>query len=27
MGGAYMLGFGPRIGQALADLNRAFYPE
>lgn len=27
MGGAYMLGFGPRIGQALADLNRAFYPS
>lgn len=27
MGGAYMLGFGPRIGQALADLNRAFYPD
>lgn len=26
MGGAYMLGFGPRIGQALAELNRAFYP-
>ncbi|MCV6587463.1 MAG: ABC transporter substrate-binding protein [Marinobacterium sp.] len=27
IGGAYMLGFGPRIGQALADLNQAFYPS
>lgn len=26
IGGAYMLGFGPRIGQALNDLNTAFYP-
>jgi len=27
MDGLYLLGFGPRIGQALADLSKAFYPE
>lgn len=26
MDGMYMLGFGPRIGSAIADLARAFYP-
>jgi iron complex transport system substrate-binding protein len=23
----YLLGFGPRVGQALLELTRAFYPE
>lgn len=27
MDGLYMLGFGPRMGQALNDLTEAFYPE
>jgi len=27
IGGAYMLGYGPRIGQALNTLTEAFYPE
>ena len=27
MDGMYLLGFGPRIGRAIDDLTRAFYPE
>lgn len=27
MDGLYLLGFGPRIGQAISDLSREFYPE
>jgi len=27
MDGLYLLGFGPRIGKALDDLSKAFYPE
>lgn len=27
MDGMYLLGFGPRIGRAIGDLSRAFYPE